>query len=31
MREPLRSLVALPVDVEGLASYLPQALQPPGL
>lgn len=31
MREPLKSLVALPVDVQGLAARLPQALQPPGL
>lgn len=31
MKEPLRSLVQLPVDVEGLASALPGNLKPPGL
>ena len=31
MREPLKSLVGLPVDVEGIAARLPQFLQPPGL
>ncbi|KAK9835048.1 hypothetical protein WJX81_007145 [Elliptochloris bilobata] len=31
MKEPLRSLVQLPVDAEGLASRLPKGLRPPGL
>jgi hypothetical protein len=31
MKEPLKSIVGLPVDVEGLAAALPQALRPPGL
>ena len=31
MKEPLRSLVQLPVDAEGLADRLPQGLRPPGL
>jgi tocopherol cyclase len=31
MREPLKSLVSLPVDVEGLAAALPGPLRPPGL
>ena len=31
MREPLRSLVKLPIDVEDLSSRLPQAFRPKGL
>lgn len=31
MKEPLRSLVQLPVDAEGLAARLPEQLRPPGL
>lgn len=31
MKEPLRSLVQLPVDAEGLAQRLPKGLRPPGL
>jgi len=31
MKEPLRSLVQLPVDAEGLAARLPERLRPPGL
>ncbi len=31
MKEPLKSLVGLPVDVAGLAALLPQQLRPPGL
>jgi tocopherol cyclase len=31
MKQPLRSLVSLPVDVEGLAASLPKPLRPPGL
>lgn len=31
MRQPLKSLVGLPVDVEGIAAALPKALRPPGL
>lgn len=31
MQEPLKSLVSLPVDVEGLASGLPSQFRPPGL
>lgn len=31
MREPLKSAVGLPIDVEGIASRLPKALRPRGL
>jgi hypothetical protein len=31
MREPLKSLVKLPIDLGALASAVPQALRPPGL
>jgi hypothetical protein len=31
MREPLKSLVKLPVDVEGATSLLPPRLRPPGI
>ncbi|CAL8467097.1 g6633 [Coccomyxa elongata] len=31
MRQPLKSIVGLPVDVDGIAAALPQALRPPGL
>lgn len=31
MREPLRSLVKLPIDVEGLSARLPESLRPKGL
>lgn len=31
MREPFKSLVKVPVDVEGLTSWLPQGIRPPGL
>ncbi len=31
MKEPLRSLVQLPVDVEAVSFVLPGTLRPPGL
>lgn len=31
MREPLKSLVKLPIDLEGATSLLPPSLKPPGL
>ena len=31
MREPLKSLVKLPVDLDGAASLLPPRLRPPGI
>jgi hypothetical protein len=31
MKEPLRSAVQLPVDVESLTSFLPPQWRPPGL
>ncbi|CAK0735183.1 hypothetical protein CVIRNUC_000540 [Coccomyxa viridis] len=31
MREPLKTLVSLPVDIEGLAAAVPSQLRPPGL
>ena len=31
MQEPLKTLVSLPVDVEGLAAAVPSQLRPPGL
>ena len=31
MKQPLKALVRLPVDVDGLASILPGSLRPPGL
>ena len=31
MTEPLRSLVQLPLDVDGFAASLPAHLRPPGL
>ena len=31
MREPLRSLISLPVDVEGVSARLPAGLRPKGL
>lgn len=31
MKEPLKSLIKLPVDVEGLSARLPEPLRPKGL
>jgi hypothetical protein len=31
MAEPIKQLLGLPINVEALASFLPQQLRPPGL